>query len=254
MANFERQSYMTEIKTSRSHRILLVDDDSAILEMMRRSLEGKGFDVTPATCVTDALRLITTELFDVLITDLHMPNPSDGFAVITAMRHSQPDALTLLLSGYPDVKTAMDSIVLQADEILVKPFEIAKLAQLVRDKIAIRKPAIRAKKERVAAILERCTNDIVADWLVRVKNNKELSLISTHRPGANGISPQIDRRPDSPPQSKRACRWHEAIPLRLHPQLRRTWQDAPTTGLHSWDAGSRLTHAPMTLFGTLQST
>jgi ActR/RegA family two-component response regulator len=43
-----------------------------------------------------------------------MPNPSDGFAVVTAMRHSQPDALTLLVSGYPDVKSAMDAILLEA--------------------------------------------------------------------------------------------------------------------------------------------
>jgi YesN/AraC family two-component response regulator len=40
----------------------------------------------------------------VLITDLHMPNPGDGFTVVTAMRHSQPNALTLLVSGYPDVQ------------------------------------------------------------------------------------------------------------------------------------------------------
>ena len=57
--------------------------------------------------MTEALRRIATETFDVLITDLHMPNPSDGFAVVSAMRHSQPDAFTLLVSGYPDVKSAM---------------------------------------------------------------------------------------------------------------------------------------------------
>ncbi len=182
---------MTEIKPSRSHRILLVDDDQAILEMMRRSLESKGFEVTPAGCVTDALRFITTERFDVLITDLHMPNPSDGFAVITAMRHSQPEALTLLLSGYPDVKTAMDSIVLQADEILVKPFEVAKLAQLVREKIVTRKPATRTEKERVAAILERCSDNIVANWLVRVKNNKELNLIPLTDQERTGYLPKL---------------------------------------------------------------
>ena len=44
--------------------------------------------------------------------DSHMPNPGDGFTVVTAMRHSQPDALTLLVSGYPDVKGAMEAILL----------------------------------------------------------------------------------------------------------------------------------------------
>src|SRR6202035_2426052 len=85
---------MTQTRTSISRRVLLVDDDEAVRSMMSRTLEGKGFDVVSAASVTEALKLITTESFDVLITDLHMPNPSDGFAVVTAMRHTQPDALT----------------------------------------------------------------------------------------------------------------------------------------------------------------
>jgi len=98
---------VTQTKTSVSHRVLLVDDDEAVRDMMSMTLEGKGFEVVPAASVVEALKLITAESFDVLITDLHMPNPSDGFAVVTAMRHAQPDALTLLVSGYPDVKSAM---------------------------------------------------------------------------------------------------------------------------------------------------
>src|SRR4030088_554710 len=131
---------MSPIKTSVSHRVLLVDDDEAVRTMMSATLERKGFDVVPAASVTEALKFIIPESFDVLITDLHMPNPSDGFAVITAMRHSQPDALTLLVSGYPDVQSAMAAILLEADEIIVKPFEVGRLADLAREKMTTRKP------------------------------------------------------------------------------------------------------------------
>ena len=166
---------MTPTEHPVSHKVLLVDDDEAVREMMTLTLEHKGFDVVAAANVTEALKLITTESFDVLITDLHMPNPSDGFAVITAMRHIQPKALTLLVSGYPDVKSAMDAILLEADEIIVKPFETKKLADLVHDKLLTRKPAVPTPKERVAAILQRCTSDIVEDWLAKVKKSKELN-------------------------------------------------------------------------------
>src|ERR1700694_4553180 len=131
-----------------SHKVLLVDDDDAVREMMTATLEHKGFNVVAASNVTEALKLITTESFDVLITDLHMPNPSDGFAVITARRHIQPNAITLLLSGYPDVKSAMDAILLEADEIIVKPFEIRKLADPVTDNLLSRQPVVPAPKER----------------------------------------------------------------------------------------------------------
>src|SRR6202165_3063481 len=157
-----------------AHRVLLVDDDNAVLAMMTATLTHKGFDVVAVASVTEALRHITTESFDVLITDLHMPNPGDGFTVVTAMRHSQPDALTLLVSGYPDVQSAMAAILLEADEIIVKPFEAGKLAKLLRDKMLTRKPAARMKKEGVAAILQRCMTGIVKDWLARVKQSNEL--------------------------------------------------------------------------------
>jgi CheY-like chemotaxis protein len=92
---------MTLLEKPVAHRVLLVDDDEAVRSMMSVTLERKGFDVVSAVNVPEALKLITTESFDVLITDLHMPNPSDGFAVVTAMRHSQPDALRCWSAATP---------------------------------------------------------------------------------------------------------------------------------------------------------
>src|SRR5580700_6815877 len=149
------------------HRVLLVDDDHAVRAMMNATLERKGFQVVAVATVTEALKLITTETFDVLITDLHMPNPGDGFTVVSAMRHSQPNALTLLVSGYPDVQSAMAAILLEADEIVVKPFEIGRLTELVRERVVNRRHIKRVDKESVGAILRRCSTAIVGGWLAR---------------------------------------------------------------------------------------
>src|ERR1700679_2273430 len=127
-------------------KILLVDDDDAVREMMSQSLESKGFEVVAVSGVAEALKSIATESFEVVITDLHMPNPGDGFTVISAMRHSQPEALTLLLSGYPDTKSAMEAIILEADEIVVKPIEVKRLAELVRERLSTQKPVGRQPK------------------------------------------------------------------------------------------------------------
>ena len=182
---------MNQSKISTSHRVLLVDDDDAVREMMSLTLQTKGFDVTLAASVTDALKLIMAESFDVLITDLHMPNPSDGFAVITAMRHTQPDALALLVSGYPDVKSAMDGILLQADDIIVKPFEAGTLAELVHQKLLTRTPAVRSPKARVATILQQCSSNIVHDWLSQVKSNKDLNRITLTDEERTGYLPKL---------------------------------------------------------------
>jgi len=242
---------MTQTKTSVSHRVLLVDDDEAVRAMMDATLERKGFDVVPAASVKEALALIATECFDVLITDLHMPSPSDGFAVITAMRHSQPDALTLLVSGYPDVKSAMDAILLEADDIIAKPFEAGKLAELIRDKMLTRKPAVRTPKERVAAILQRCTDRIVEDWLARVKKNKELNHVSLTNKQRTGYLPRLIedlivrlRKPSIPGRESDSVCSAAAV---AHGKMRKMQGYSPGMLVHD----SRILQ--VTLFGTLQS-
>jgi DNA-binding response OmpR family regulator len=182
---------MTPAEPDTAHRVLLVDDDSAILAMMNQGLERKGFEVVTASSVTEALRRIATESFDVLITDLHMPNPGDGFTVVSAMRHSQPNALTMLVSGYPDVQSAMAAILLEADEIVVKPFEIGRLTDLVREKVISRKPTKRVNKESVGAILLRCSTGIVGTWLARAKQSSELNRISLSDEERTGHLPKL---------------------------------------------------------------
>jgi DNA-binding response OmpR family regulator len=182
---------MSLTETGAAHRVLLVDDDDSVRAMMNATLEDKGFDVVVAASVTEALKRITTESFDVLITDLHMPNPGDGFTVVTAMRHSQPSALTLLVSGYPDVQSAMAAILLEADEIIVKPFEVGRLAELVREKMLARKPAARLCKERVGVILQRSVSSIVERWLVRAKQSDELNDLPLNDDERTGHLPRL---------------------------------------------------------------
>jgi DNA-binding response OmpR family regulator len=182
---------MAPTEAGNAHRVLLVDDDSAVLAMMSQGLERKGFEVVAASSVTEALRRIATESFDVLITDLHMPNPGDGFTVVSAMRHSQPNAMTMLVSGYPDVQSAMAAILLEADEIVVKPFEIGRLIDLVREKVVHRKPTKRIDKESVGAILRRCTAAIVDGWLVRARQSSELNRILLSDEERTGHLPKL---------------------------------------------------------------
>src|SRR6195256_6660281 len=82
------------------------------------------------------LSRIATENFDVLVSDLHMPHAGDGFTVVSAMRHTHPNAVTLLLSGYPALDEALAAIRVEADEILTKPIEIRSLREIIREKLA----------------------------------------------------------------------------------------------------------------------
>ena len=178
---------MNKMKTvpdeSGQTKILLVDDNESVCTTLKAVLEFNRFAVTTAANVSEALHLIVTEPFDVLLSDMHMPGAGDGFTVVSAMRHKCPDAITLLFTGYPAVKEAMDAILLQADEILVKPMPIPELVELIREKVAKRSIRTRINAERVASILERDAHKTIAEWLSRVKLDDELChiVISDHQ-------------------------------------------------------------------------
>lgn len=159
-------------------KILLVDDDDNDIFLTRKSLESENCEVVSATSVTEALKQITSQGFDVLITDLHMPEPGDGFAVVTAMRHFQPEVLNLVCSSYPDVQESMSAILLQADEVLVKPFAVEQLAALVDKARLTSKPSRPPCKESVASILDRDLALTIKNWLSRVEKVPELAALS----------------------------------------------------------------------------
>jgi ActR/RegA family two-component response regulator len=158
-------------------RVLLVDDDRDEIYLTQRSLEKKNFQVVAATSVNEAFKQIVTQSFDILITDLHIPEPGDGFAVVTAMRHTQPDALTLVVSNFPDVQQSLSAILLQADEILVKPVDVEQLSGLLHKKGRDAKASPKKPKQSVATILERDATVTVKRWLWRVADVAELTSL-----------------------------------------------------------------------------
>src|ERR1700723_2605677 len=125
-------------------RILLVDDNEPMRNILKDILETSRFCVSTAANVSEAIHLIDTEPFDVLLSDLHLPGAGDGFTVISAMRHKNPTAVTLLFTSFPALKEAMDAILLQADEILVKPMPIAEMVSVIHgrlDRRATKRPS-----------------------------------------------------------------------------------------------------------------
>jgi ActR/RegA family two-component response regulator len=159
--------------------------------MLREGLQRDEFEVAVASNVRDALKLIATETFDVLLSDLHMPLAGDGFTLVSAMRHTHPDALTVVLSGYPALDEAMSAILHQADEIYTKPIRIGELRDLIRERLADRQTRKRVKPESVASILEREIETTIQYWLDIVDQDAELTAIPLSRVERTGHLPKL---------------------------------------------------------------
>jgi CheY-like chemotaxis protein len=163
-------------------KVLLVDDDEIVRTMLTCVLEQAGFMVTSVASVPEALRhIIGSETYNVLVSDLHMPHAGDGLTVISAMRHANPSAATILISSHPEMTAATEAIVLQTDEILLKPLDIGSLGDVIKRRILMGPPATNGqqarKLETVQAVLARTTESIVQDWVTRIQSDEQTSFI-----------------------------------------------------------------------------
>ncbi len=172
-------------------KVLVVDDDPAVLDMLHQGLEKDGFEVVASSNVRDAIKQIAEQEFDVLLSDLHMPQAGDGFTVVSAMRHTHPNALTLVLSGYPALDEAMAAILSQADEVLVKPLEISAIRKVIHERLAAPRSRNRNRIDSVASILERESQQTIDDWLVLVEQDQELNCVALSRQQRTGHLPKL---------------------------------------------------------------
>ncbi len=202
-------------------RILLAEDDDAVRDMLKAALERDGFEVVAVANVCDALRRIATESFDALLSDLHMPNAGDGFTVVSAMRHTHPRAATLVLSGYPAIDEALSAIRVQADEVLMKPIQIATLREAIRKKLANPGTSRPLPTQSVASILEHDLDATIQDWMALVDHDEELNCVPLSFEDRTGHLPNLIAdliyRLRLPQDEKAGI----SIPARQHGDLRR---------------------------------
>ena len=202
-------------------RILLAEDDDAVRQMLQTALERDGFDVVAVVGVREALHRIATEHFDVLLSDLHMPHAGDGFTVVSAMRHTHPEAVTLVLSGYPELDEALSVIRSQADDVLVKPIELAALREIIHDRVANRVPRKRFSAESVASILEQDLDATIQDWMKLVEQDEELTCIPLSFEERTGHLPNLLADLIYRLRIPRTTQANISIPAREHGTLRR---------------------------------
>lgn len=156
-------------------RLLFVDDEDVIRITLAAILGKHGFEVSTAATVAEALQKITSQTFDVLLSDLNIGNPGDGLTVVSAMRRTQPQAVTMILTGYPAFETALEAIRQQVDDYVVKPADIPALVNTIQTKLAT-PPEKRhlPSPKRVAMILQENEEHIAQLWLSSVERDDSL--------------------------------------------------------------------------------
>lgn len=155
-------------------RILFVDDEPSIRMMLPPVLQQHGFEVRVAGSVAEALVEINACNFDMLISDLNIEKQGDGFLVVSAMRHLQPDCVNLILTGYPALETALQAIHDQVDDYLVKPTDIDLLIRTIEGKLKSRKLREPVARKKLSVLLKENAAEIQRQVLALMKQDPTL--------------------------------------------------------------------------------
>jgi two-component system response regulator MprA len=112
-------------------RLLIVDDDRALRDALRRALVVSGYEVDTASGGAQALALIATELPDAMVLDVGMPDV-DGLEVCRRLRAGGERLPVLMLTARDAVEDRIDGLDAGADDYLVKPFDVGELKARLR--------------------------------------------------------------------------------------------------------------------------
>ena len=184
-------------------RVLFVDDEPGqrlTLPAIRRS---HGFEVCTAATVAQALMEMTTRRFDVLISDLNIGEPGDGFTVVSAMRRTQPDCINFIITGFPAFENALAAIQRQVDDVLVKPATIDHLMDKIEERLRERHPSHHAMTPmRLSDLLRACGEEIRHDLLKELKTDPALASIQLSDEARTGyfstLMVEVANQMDSP--------------------------------------------------------
>lgn len=116
-------------------KILLVEDEEALLKLYRQMLEADGYEVKAVTTGREALKLTEEEEFDLLFLDIRLPDIR-GDKIVEEMRERSDDTTVVLITGFPELQSGIDALDLGIYEILLKPIKVEELLRVAREALA----------------------------------------------------------------------------------------------------------------------
>src|SRR5271157_1898081 len=114
--------------------VFLADDDEIFLEILAETVEEAGGEVGLASDGLAALEQLSAGDFDILISDLNMPR-MDGLTLLKQVRALYPHILTILITGFGSLESAIQALRLGAYDYIQKPFMVEQVAVTIRNSV-----------------------------------------------------------------------------------------------------------------------
>jgi len=115
-------------------RILIVEDERNMMEILSMLLEGEGYTVRSASNGSVGIEMIERDIYDLVITDIKMPGAS-GFEVLKRAQEVSPDTLVIMITAFGTIESGIEAMKLGAYDYIHKPFKIDEIRLIVRNAI-----------------------------------------------------------------------------------------------------------------------
>ena len=119
-------------------KILVVDDEQSLREVLSIMLKRTGYAVTSVADGEEAIELLNKDIFDLVITDLRMPK-IDGMEVLKAAKSASPETVVLIITAFASADSAVEAMKQGAYDYLTKPFQVDEVQLIIRNALEKRR-------------------------------------------------------------------------------------------------------------------
>ncbi|HYA78367.1 MAG TPA: response regulator [Verrucomicrobiae bacterium] len=134
-------------------RILVVDDDENIRNTMKAILESEGYTVDIAANGMEAIKRSEKTAYNVALLDIRLPD-MEGVELLKLIKDAVPRTRKIMVTGYPSMQNAVAALNKNADAYMVKPVDIEKLLNMVKEQLELQENERQFSEQKVAEFIE----------------------------------------------------------------------------------------------------
>jgi DNA-binding NtrC family response regulator len=151
-------------------RILIIDDDENIRKVLTTILEDEGYYVESVDTAKKAIERTKRKFYNLALIDIRLPD-MEGIELLTKMKNTTPKIRKIIITGYPTLQNAVEAVNRGADAYIMKPFDMEKVLEEIKDQLKKQHEEKRYNQEKVAEFIETRVRELDVKKEVAHKKN-----------------------------------------------------------------------------------
>jgi len=140
-------------------RILIVDDDENIRKVLVAILEEEGYSVDSVGTARKAIDTSKKKFFNLALIDIRLPD-MEGTELLGRINETIPRMRKIIITGYPTLQNAIEAVNKRADAYIMKPFDVEKVLETIKDQLKKQAEEKKYSQDRVAEFIETRVHEL----------------------------------------------------------------------------------------------